>query len=58
MLGDLLEIVALFLFFTGLLQAWRTARPLGREPALFLGLALAAAPPAIELVRYLQRWHP
>jgi hypothetical protein len=56
--GGLFEVAALFVFFTGLLQAWRTARPLTREPALFAGAILILVPPVSEFIRFLQRWHP
>jgi len=58
LLGGLFEAAALFVFFTGMLQAWRTARPLAREPLLFVGLLLLVVPPAGELWRYLAHWQP
>ncbi len=56
--GGLLLLIALYLFFAALLRAWRTARPLRREPWLFLSMALAVVPPVAELALYLARWTP
>jgi len=58
LVGGLLELAALFFLFAGMLQAWRTARPFSREPALFGGMALALVPPTIEFATFLARWHP
>ena len=58
LLGGILELAALFYLFLGMLQAWRTARPLSREPVLFGGLALALVPPTIEFATFLARWKP
>jgi serine/threonine-protein kinase len=58
LVGGILELAALFYLFLGMLQAWRTARPLSREPVLFGGLALALAPPTIEFATFLVRWKP
>jgi serine/threonine-protein kinase len=52
-LGGLIEIAALFFFWTAILQAWRTSRPLAREWALWLGAFLALVPPVTDLVAYL-----
>jgi serine/threonine-protein kinase len=51
-LGGLIEIAALFLFWTAILQAWRTSRPLLREWALWVGVLLALVPPVTDLVAY------
>jgi serine/threonine-protein kinase len=51
-LGGLIEIAALFFFWTAILQAWRTSRPLLREWALWLGAFLALVPPVTDLVAY------
>jgi len=48
----------LFVFFTGMLQAWRAARPLSREPLLFAGIALALLPPIWEFSRFIGAWKP
>ena len=58
LIGGLIEVVALLLLWVSILQAWRTARPLHREPALWLGFALALVPPIAEFLVYLSRWHP
>jgi len=58
LLGGLLELAFLYFLFTAMLEAWRTSRPLTREPLLFLGGVLALAPPAIELFAYLASWKP
>jgi serine/threonine protein kinase len=58
LLGGLLEVVTLYLFFFSMLQAWRCSRPLRREPLLFLGMLLALLPPAADLVSYLKHWTP
>jgi serine/threonine-protein kinase len=47
-LGGLLELVMVYLVWSSALEALRTARPLVREPALWLGLFLALVPPAIS----------
>jgi serine/threonine-protein kinase len=57
-LGGLIEITALFLVWVATLQAWRTGRPLRREPRGWLGLGLALFPPVVELLRYLLAWRP
>jgi hypothetical protein len=57
-LGGLIEIVALFLFWVATLQAWRTGRPLRREPRVWIGLGLALCPPIVDLLRYLLAWRP
>ena len=56
--GGLLEIGVLYLFFRAMLQSWRTQRPLQREPWLFVGLLLALIPPAVEFFGYVARWTP
>jgi serine/threonine-protein kinase len=56
--GGLLELAVLYIYFSAMLQAWRTQRSLAREPLLFVGLGLALLPPAVEFVSYLVRWTP
>jgi serine/threonine-protein kinase len=51
-LGGLIEIAALFFFWTAILHAWRTSRPLAREVALWAGMVLALVPPVTDLVAY------
>ena len=57
-LGGGFELIVLFAFFSGMLECWRTARPLSREPLLFGGLALALVPPTYEFVSFLSHWAP
>ncbi len=56
LLGGIIEVAALFLFWASVLEAWRTARPLRREPFLWAGCALALLPPVLELLRALRTW--
>jgi serine/threonine-protein kinase len=49
-LGWLIELVALFFFWVAALKAWRSSRPLRREPRLWVGLGLALLPPAANLL--------
>jgi len=56
--GGILELAVVFLAWTAVLEAWRTSRPLIREPRLWLGIALALVPPVVDLARYLQHWTP
>ena len=51
--GAGIEIGVLYSFWTVVLEAARTARPLVREPVLFLGLFLAGIPPLTDLARHL-----
>jgi len=48
--GPLLTAV-LFFLWVSILNSWRIARPLRREPLLWIGFALALLPPTYELVR-------
>jgi serine/threonine-protein kinase len=56
--GGPLELAMVFLAWMAVLEAWRTSRPLVREPRLWIGIAFALVPPATDLLRYLQAWHP
>jgi eukaryotic-like serine/threonine-protein kinase len=56
--GGLLELAIVFLAWTAVLEAWRTSRPLAREPRLWLGIALALVPPVVDLAGYLRHWTP
>jgi serine/threonine-protein kinase len=58
LVGGLIEIAALLLLWVSILEAWRTARPMWREPALWIGFALALVPPVSEFLVYLSRWQP
>lgn len=55
-LGWLIELVTLFFFWVAVLKAWRAARPLRREPRLWVGLGLALLPPAVNLLADLLAW--
>jgi serine/threonine-protein kinase len=50
--GGLVEIGVVYLAWRTVLDAWRTGRPLRREPLLFVGLALAVLPPFLQLWRH------
>jgi hypothetical protein len=52
-LGGVIELVVLYTVWMAVLESIRTARPLLRERALWLGLAAALLPPFLELVRVL-----
>jgi serine/threonine-protein kinase len=57
-LGAALEILALFYFWVSILEAWRTSRPLRREPLIWLGFGLALLPPGLQLVSDVHSWQP
>jgi serine/threonine-protein kinase len=50
-LGGVLELGMLYLFWMVVLDALRTQRPLRREPWLWLGVALSLLPPVVSVVR-------
>jgi serine/threonine-protein kinase len=52
-LGAVLELMVLFIVWLAVLESLRTARPLRREPMLWVGLALALLPPGVEFVQVL-----
>lgn len=52
--GGLLLVGVLYLFWCAVLEAWRTSRPLRREPQLWIGAALAVFAPLVELLRALR----
>jgi serine/threonine-protein kinase len=52
-LGAVLELMVLFWVWLAVLESRRTARPLRREPMLWVGLGLALLPPAVEFVQVL-----
>ena len=56
-LGAAILIAALFFFWCSVLEAWRTSRPLRREPLMWLGRVLCVLPPVIEFLRHLRGWH-
>ncbi len=53
-LGGAILVAVLYFFWCAVLEAWRTSRPLRREPLLWLGAALAVIPPVVELFRALR----
>jgi serine/threonine-protein kinase len=55
-LGAAILIAALFFFWCSVLEAWRTSRPLRREPLMWLGCVLCVLPPVIEFLRHLRAW--
>lgn len=57
-LGGLLEVAAVFLFWLTALEAARTSRPLVREGWLWAGTALALLPPALDLAAFVRDWRP
>jgi len=57
-LGGAIEVLVLVLAWTALLEALRRDRDLSRERALWGGLALAVAPPALELLAAAARGAP
>ena len=54
-LGGVIEIAVVFLFWMAILQAWRASRPLRREWRLWLGALLALVPPVSDLAAYVVR---
>jgi hypothetical protein len=51
-------VAALYWLWVSILQAWRTSRPLRREPWMWVGFGLGLIPPAVELLLYLRDWKP
>jgi serine/threonine-protein kinase len=58
LLGGIMEAVALFFFWSAVLEARRRGRPLAREFTLLTGATLCLVPPVLELVSYLSSWRP
>ena len=52
-LGGLLELGVVYQLWMGVLEARRTARPLGREPLLWLAVGLSLFPPLVSFARIL-----
>ncbi|HWP06440.1 MAG TPA: hypothetical protein VNN72_11885, partial [Polyangiaceae bacterium] len=52
-LGGVLELYMLYLFFGVVLEALRTRRSLGKEPLLWTGLVFALLPPAYHFYLFL-----
>jgi eukaryotic-like serine/threonine-protein kinase len=57
-LGGVIETVALFFLWVSILQAWRIARPLRRETAMWVGFGLVLLAPIVELLVYVRNWRP
>jgi serine/threonine-protein kinase len=55
--GGVIEIAVVFLFWMAILQAWRASRPLRREWRLWLGALLALVPPVADLAAYVLTAH-
>ena len=56
-LGGVIEIAVVFLFWMAILQAWRASRPLRREWRLWVGALLALVPPVADLAAYVLTAH-
>jgi serine/threonine-protein kinase len=56
-LGGVIEIAIVFLFWMAILQAWRASRPLRREWPLWAGAVLALVPPVADLAAYVLTAH-
>jgi serine/threonine-protein kinase len=52
-LGGILELGMVYLLWMGVLEARRTARPLRREPLLWLAVGLSLVPPLVSFARIL-----
>ena len=53
LIGGAIEVAWLFAFWVCVLESWRTARPLRREPWFWVGTVLALTPPVADFCRYL-----
>jgi serine/threonine-protein kinase len=58
LVGGVMEALALFFFWSAVLEAVRRGRPLRREAALWTGAGLCLVPPITELVSYFAAWRP
>lgn len=58
LLGGMMEIAALWLFWSGVIEARRTGRRLGAQRALWAGLALALVPPVHGFLEFYRGWTP
>ncbi len=56
--GGIIELVVLYVFWVAVLHALRVGRPLRREPGIWVGLGLAVLPPTIDFIRFLAAWKP
>jgi hypothetical protein len=57
-LGGILELVMVYLVWVAVLEALRTARPLRREPWLWLGALISLLPPVISSLRVIGGGQP
>jgi serine/threonine-protein kinase len=57
-LGGLIEVAAVFLFWLAALEAARVSRALWREGWLWAGTALALLPPVLDLAAFVRAWRP
>jgi serine/threonine-protein kinase len=56
--GGLIEVAVVFLFWVAILETLRTGRALQRQLGTFAGVGLALVPPIVELGLYLSHWQP
>lgn len=54
--GALLELLAMYVFWHGVLEAIRRGRSLRREPLLWAGVVLTLLPPSVALATYARPW--
>jgi serine/threonine-protein kinase len=52
-LGGILELAMVYFVWVAVLEAWRTARPLSREPGLWFGALFSLVPPLVTSLRLL-----
>ena len=52
-LGGILELGMVYFVWVAVLEAWRTARPLSREPWLWFGVLFSLVPPLVTSLRLL-----
>jgi eukaryotic-like serine/threonine-protein kinase len=57
-LGGVLELAMVYLLWVAVLDAWRTSRPLRREPLLWVAAAISLIPPAVSSIRLWQDGAP
>jgi hypothetical protein len=57
-LGGILELCMVYLVWVAVLEALRTARPLRREPWLWLAALISLLPPLISSLRLLRGGQP
>jgi serine/threonine-protein kinase len=57
-LGGILELGMVYLVWVAILEAWRSSRPLQKEPWLWLATLISLLPPAISSLRLLRGGQP